>query len=92
GRSTIVLALAARASNGRVHAIDLFPTREDWASNPDGSWSFTTQVHGRAVTAYSTPTVWAEPFLRAMMPVYDGGSILDQFLRNLERFNVRDLV
>lgn len=92
GRSTIVLALAARASNGRVHAIDLFPTREDWASNPDGSWSFTTQVHGRSVTAYSAQTVWAEPFLRAMMPVYDGGSILDQFLRNLERFNVRDLV
>lgn len=92
GRSTIVLALAARASNGHVHAIDLFPAREDWASNPDGSWSFTTQAHGRPVTAYSAQTVWAEPFLRAMMPVYDGGSVFDQFLHNLERFNVRDLV
>ena len=47
GRSASVLGLAAQAIGGtRVHCIDLFPEKEDWRRNGDGTYSFYVSIDG----------------------------------------------
>lgn len=92
GRSTVVLAMAARATGARVHAIDLFPARSDWRRNEDGTWSIHANVGGRPVGAYQDQRVWAAAFQRAAFPTYDGGKIFDQVRAALERFGVSEVV
>ncbi|MBK4722886.1 class I SAM-dependent methyltransferase [Azospirillum sp. YIM DDC1] len=92
GRSAAVLALAARfAGQGRVHCVDLFPTRRDWYRNADGSYSFQVTVDGEAVRAYATQTVWQEPFERDIAPLYERcNGILDYFRSTMDRFALSD--
>lgn len=71
GRSSVALGLAARLSGkGRVHCVDLFPSRDDWFCNADGSWSFRVDIAGRTLTSYDEQTVWAEPFASDIAPLY----------------------
>lgn len=81
GRSSLALGLAARELGARVMSIDLFPARDDWHQNADGSWSFTVHSEGQAHPGYHQQTVWHEPFQRDIMPVYaDEPSLLQRFL------------
>lgn len=72
GRSAVVLGMAARLSGkGSVHCIDLFPEKNDWFRNADGTYSFSVNIDGRLIGAYAEQTVWAEPFERDIAPVYE---------------------
>ncbi len=92
GRSAIVLAAAARDTGGRVHCIDLFPARDDWRCNTDGSYSCSVEIDGRRYGGYQEQTVWAGPFQAQLAPRYDETpDILEGFhanlhARGLERF------
>jgi hypothetical protein len=44
GRSALVLGAAARDTHGTVHCIDLFPERQDWRRNLDGTFSFAVEI------------------------------------------------
>src|SRR5215831_4108101 len=44
GRSSVVLGAAARDTHGAVHCIDLFPSRNDWRRNADGTYSFAVEI------------------------------------------------
>lgn len=81
GRSTVVLARAALDSGGgEVHAVDLFPERSDWRANPDGTFSFRTQIAGEAFEGYAEQTVWPEAFLGQLQPLYEScGSTFEIF-------------
>ena len=94
GRSTSVLGLAARrAGLTRLQCVDLFPAREDWRRNPDGSYSMSVTIDGRTYTSYDDQTVWAEPFERDIAPLYEThASILDVFRTTVARTGVADLV
>lgn len=70
GRSAIALGVAARDTHGVVHCIDLFPARDDWRANPDGTFSFEVDVRGTRHGGCQEQTVWREPFERALLPVY----------------------
>jgi predicted O-methyltransferase YrrM len=71
GRSAIALGLAARLTGrGAVHCIDLFPERDDWYRNEDGTFSMRVQLQGVAVDAYTGQRVWAEAFERDIRPLY----------------------
>jgi hypothetical protein len=71
GRSGVALGLAAQLTGqGRVHCVDLFPARDDWFRNADGSWSFRVTIDGRTLTSYDEQTVWAEPFASDIAPLY----------------------
>jgi predicted O-methyltransferase YrrM len=71
GRSTLALALAAREIGGvTVHSVDLFPEKEDWSRNADGSRSLHVKIGNRVIGAYEHQTVWAEPFERDIAPIY----------------------
>jgi predicted O-methyltransferase YrrM len=75
GRSAIALSMAARLSgNTTIYCVDLFPEKNDWYQNPDGTYSFKITVDSRKVGAYGEQTVWAEPYLRDIAPVYDNFS------------------
>lgn len=72
GRSAVALGLAARLTgNTKVHCVDLFPEKADWYQNEDGTYSFAVTFDGRKVGAYGEQTVWAEPYLRDIAPVYE---------------------
>jgi len=95
GRSATVLGQAVRWSGvGRVYAIDLFPSRDDWQINPDGSHSFSVNLeHEETADAYIDQTVWDEPFQKYIAPIYEKHySIMDAFSATIEREGLSDIV
>jgi len=94
GRSAVALGLAARITGEtRVHCIDLFPAREDWRQNPDGTYSMRVSVRGEAIEAYETTTVWREPFDRDIAPLYaTHASVHDFFRSTIQAYELTDLV
>jgi predicted O-methyltransferase YrrM len=94
GRSAVVLGMAARlAGNCKVHCVDLFPERADWSRNADGYYSFVVYINGKSYGAYGEQTVWAEPFERDIVPVYERFSgTLDAFNRAIDDSGLNDWV
>lgn len=82
GRSAVALGMAVKlSSKARVHCVDLFPEKNDWFKNADGTYSFAVTIDDRVVGAYGEPSVWAEPFEKDIAPVYE------RFSGTLEAFN-----
>lgn len=72
GRSAVALGLAAKlCQTGRLHCVDLWPEKADWVRNPDDSYSFAVSIGGKRYGAYEEQTVWAEPYQRDILPVYE---------------------
>lgn len=93
GRSTAVLGHAARRSGGHVFAVDLFPRADEWRENPDGSFSMRARIDGQEMTAYTDQTVWREPFLRDIAPIYaETPDLLDRFNATIEAEGLTDVV
>ena len=95
GRSTVILGLAARSHGPSiVHAIDLFPEKEDWSQNKDGSYSFMVQVNdSHAIGGYKDQTVWQKPYVNDIEPVYrENKSVLTIFKKNIAQHGLQDLV
>lgn len=94
GRSTSVLALAARLiGNTRVHSIDLFPEKNDWSQNEDGSYSFRVRLNGRVFGGYQDQKVWKEPFERDIAPIYEKhNSVFEVFQETMSKYALQDLV
>lgn len=83
GRSAVALGLAAKLSGkGKVHCVDLFPEKDDWYQNADGTYSFSVTIDGKKYGAYDEQTVWAEPYLRDIVPMYE------RFSGTREAFNI----
>ncbi len=94
GRSAVALGLAAKLSGkGKVYSVDLFPEKSDWFRNSDGSYSFAVTVGDRKLTAYDEQTVWEEPYLRDIAPVYARNErILDVYNATVESARLGDWV
>lgn len=73
GRSTIALGLAAKSLGRKLHTVDIFPERDDWYQNPDGTWSIRLTIAGRTVEACNVTTVWDKAFRETVLPVYSNG-------------------
>ena len=72
GRSAVALGMAAKLTGqGKVHCVDLFPEKNDWYENVDGTYSFAVEIDGKKYGAYGDQTVWAEPFLRDIKSMYE---------------------
>lgn len=94
GRSAVALGMAARlAGNTKVHCVDLFPEKNDWSQNSDGTYSFKVRLNGKAYGAYQDQTVWEEPFLRDIAPMYERWSgTLNAFNHFIEVNELSDLI
>jgi predicted O-methyltransferase YrrM len=94
GRSTSALALAAsKIGNVSVHCVDLFPEKNDWRKNADGTYSFTVRIGDRLLGAYEEQTVWAEPYERDIAPLYERhNGVLDIFNQTMKRNGFADIV
>lgn len=94
GRSTAVLGHAVAASGtGHVWAVDLFPAKTDWRTNPDGTHSFEVEIGGRRFGSYEDQTVWDEPFQRDIVPIYETyDGILDAFTAAIDGAGLSDTV
>lgn len=94
GRSAVVLAKAARMiGNTKVHCIDLFPRKNDWSQNPDGTYSFKTTIENQTYTGYQVQVVWQEPFEKDIAPLYEKyDGIFDIFTESIAKNNFQDIV
>lgn len=93
GRSAVVLGAAARDTRGLVHCIDLFPERDDWRRNADGTYSFELEIDGQAHGGYQEQTVWSEPFESQLAPVYAmRPSLFEGFLENVRKHGLERVV
>lgn len=93
GRSTSVLGLAARlVEDTKVHCIDLFPGKNDWKQNKDGSYSFEVTINGQVFGGYKDQTVWKEPFERDIAPIYrTHSSVYEVFEQTIRKNDIADL-
>jgi predicted O-methyltransferase YrrM len=94
GRSAFVLGLAARLTgNTRVHCVDLFPEKDDWRQNEDGSYSFEVEIGGIVYSGYRDQTVWKDPFERDIAPLYaQHRSVLEIFIETISRNHLQDFI
>jgi predicted O-methyltransferase YrrM len=94
GRSSSILGMAAKLiGNTKVLCIDLFPNKNDWHQNEDGSYSFKVSLADRSYGAYQEQTVWKEPFEKDIAPLYEKhSSILDYFNETIAQCQLEDIV
>ena len=94
GRSTAAMGLAATlVGHTRIQCVDLFPAKEDWRQNADGSYSMQVTVEGSRYGGYENQTVWAEPFERDIAPIYARHSgVLEVFEDTIARYGLRHIV
>ena len=94
GRSTIVLAIAAKILGSKVYSIDLFPNLSDWYQNADKTWSYSTLLNnGAKINGCVEQTVWDLPFQNEILPVYKKNPALYEIFKgNLKKFSVEKFV
>lgn len=94
GRSAAAMGLALKASGcGKLYCIDLFPGKNDWYRNRDGTYSLKVKIAGKTVSAYDEQTVWAEPFERDIAPLYrKHKGVLDIFNKTVRDNGLQDQV
>lgn len=94
GRSSVVLGTAARLAGGsRLACIDLYPDKNDWAQNSDGTYSFQVTIDGVRYGGYQDQTVWQEPFEKEIAPIYQRyNSVYDVFVESIRKYDLEDLV
>lgn len=94
GRSSAALGLAAKlCGNTQLCCVDLFPEKDDWHQNEDGSYSMTMTIEGTVVRAYHDQTVWKEPFERDMAPLYSKyRGVLEIFKEKMSQYELDDVV
>jgi hypothetical protein len=94
GRSASVLGMAARLiGNTKIHCIDLFPEKNDWQQNEDGSYSFKVEIKNKIYGGYQEQTVWKEPFEKDIAPIYEKyHGIFDIFTETIIKNNLQEMV
>jgi predicted O-methyltransferase YrrM len=93
GRSTFVLGWIKNMLGGRIHALDIFPEKEDWIQNQDGSYSVLCERNGRSCGFGHDATVWRDAFDSSIAPIYKlHGSPWTYFNKNLAKLNLQDAV
>lgn len=94
GRSSVVLAMSAKMTNTkRVVCVDLFPNKNDWKQNSDGTYSLNVTINGKRYGANVDQTIWEEPFKNNILPVYkDNDNLSEIFLNNIKKFGYDDII
>lgn len=94
GRSAIALGMAARLTGkSKVHCIDLFPAKSDWHENPDGTFSFKVELGGKTFGGYQEQTVWRDPYLKDIAPLYlKHDSVFQIFEENISNNDLQSIV
>jgi len=94
GRSAVVLGKAARrVGNIKIYCVDLFPSKNDWHQNEDGSYSFTIELGGKIFKGYQEQTVWQEPFEHDIAPLYEKhDSVFEIFSEVIEKYHLKNVV
>lgn len=94
GRSTAVMGMAARlVGKTRMVCIDLFPEKDDWKQNADGSYSFSVRIGDKTYGGYRDQRVWKEPFEQDIAPVYAKySSIYEVFRKTIRDNNLEEIV
>lgn len=89
GKSSSVLAMAAQKIDTKLNCVDLFPDRNDWFQETDGTYNFNVNINNR-IYSLGNYRFWKEPYLNQVVPIYEryGDSLEDTFLNNLKSLNL----
>jgi predicted O-methyltransferase YrrM len=85
GRSSVVLGKASeKLGDTHVYCVDLFPNRDDWYENDSGDFSFSVTIDGHQFGGYQSQTVWRDPYINHIKPVYElNPNLLATFKNNM---------
>jgi len=94
GRSAVVLGLAARLSgNSRVYCADLFPEKNDWKQNSDGTYSFEVVINGKRYGGNKDQTVWKEAFETQTSKIYEKyDRVFDCFQETVSKCGMQQVI
>lgn len=94
GRSAVVLAAAARLMGGsHVYCADLFPEKNDWKQNADGTYSFEVVIGNKSYGGYMEQTVWKDVFESQTGKIYElYNGVLDCFKETVSQRGMDDIV
>lgn len=94
GRSSVVLGKAAQQLGVKLHCVDLFPNKEDWYENADGTYSFAVEIDGEKYGGYGTQTVYKEPFENAILSMYNkqNKGTLEIFKENIKNRGLENII
>lgn len=94
GRSAVVLAAAAKAGGmSKVHCVDLFPEKNDWTQNADGTYSFEKMIDGKLYGGYQEQTVWKSAFETQTGKIYETyNGVLDCFRETVSNRGMNDII
>ena len=94
GKSATVLAIAADKIGTKLNCIDLFPNKEDWFENEDGTFSFKVKINEKEHYGCSSQTVWKEPYERDILSLYNksNNGIFEIFNSNMKKNGLDDVV
>ena len=94
GRSSISLGFAAKNINCKVYAVDLFPNKNDWYLNDDGTASFQTEINQKQISGYTDQRVWSDAF-KNLIDAYrfhKNYNLEKIFKKNLKTFKINEYV
>lgn len=94
GRSAVVLGAATQvAGNSKVYCVDLFPERDDWKQNSDGSYSFEMKIDGKQYGGYQEQTVWKETFESQTGKIYEKyHGVFDCFQETIQQRGMNGII
>jgi len=94
GRSSSVLAMSAKMTGVKqVVCVDLFPNKNDWKQNTDGSHSFKVNIDGKEYSANTDQTIWEEAFEKDVVPIYKNtDNLFEIFSNNIKKSGCEELI
>lgn len=94
GRSAVVLAAAAKlASHSHVYCVDLFPEKDDWKQNVDGTYSLEVLIGERRYGGYMEQTVWKEAFESQTGKIYElYNGVFDCFKETVSQRGLNNII
>lgn len=94
GRSAVILASAAKRIGTKLNCVDLFPNKEDWFKNSDGTYSFKVKVDNNEYFGCVSQKVWKEPFEKEILSMYNKHQVgtKEIFDNNMKKNNLTQYV
>jgi predicted O-methyltransferase YrrM len=93
GRSALVMGRAKRMSNGCVHAVDIFPEREEWQEDQDGNFAVICERNGELCGFGDEAPMWRDAFFSSVIPVYQKhGGPWNVFHQRLAKYGLERIV
>jgi len=89
GRSSVVMAMAAKLTGSHLYCVDMFPNLEDWKKRADGNWMIDNQFKAYHIDH----SIYDDTFEDRFLPAYEKDtSLLNVFKHFVNLYKVEDVI